>query len=151
MKKLVMASLAGVLALQCDAALAHPHGAIERLDTDGDGQVSREEFTLSERRRRFMPFARADRDGDGAITREEMLAGVESAARKRVQTMRERAIGRFDAMDTDGDSVVTRLEAEDHAFARLDADANGFVTEDEARAALDRGRERRFGRPKARC
>lgn len=55
---------------------------------------------FSARHRQLMPFARADRDGDGAITREEMLARVDSAARERAQTRRERAIGRFDAMDT---------------------------------------------------
>lgn len=149
MKKPGMAALAGLFTLQCASALAHSDGAVERLDRDGDRQVSREEFELSERHRALMPFARADRDGDGAITREEMLARVESAARERAQTRRERAIVRFDAIDIDGDRVVTRLEAEDHAFARLDADGNGFITEREARAVPDRGRKWRSARRRA--
>jgi Ca2+-binding EF-hand superfamily protein len=43
---------------------------IERMDSDGDGKLSREELSEREGRRGAM-FSRADANGDGAITRAE--------------------------------------------------------------------------------
>lgn len=45
---------------------------------------------------------------------------------------------------------MTRLEAEDHAFARRDADGNGFITEREARAVPDCGGNGRGAAPQER-
>jgi hypothetical protein len=48
---------------------AHQGRAMERLDTDGDGQLSLAEFTAS-----APLFDRADADGDGAVSRTEFDA-----------------------------------------------------------------------------
>ena len=141
MHRLVIGSMAGFFATLSLAVTAHP-GGIERLDVDGDGQVSREEFQLPEEHRGPRPLQRADLDGDGVITREELLASIDSATRERSEEMRERFIALFDEIDEDGNSVVTLEEVENHAFARLDADGNGFVTEEEAQAVRERRRER---------
>jgi hypothetical protein len=48
-------------------AIAQRGGPIDRLDTDDDGFISREEFEMPNHRR----AKRADADGDGAVTQEE--------------------------------------------------------------------------------
>jgi hypothetical protein len=122
-----------------------PGGGLLRMDADGDGQISREEFRPPEDRAGMGPFKRADADGDGAVTREEMnAAGAEHA-----QQMQAKMTARFNAMDADGNGVVTGEEAANHAFARMDADGDGFVTQEEARAAHDgKGRGKGHGKGK---
>lgn len=110
-----------------------PGGGLLRMDSDGDGQISREEFRPPEDRAGMGPFKRADADGDGAVSREELDAAGEEHA----QQMQARMTARFNAMDSDGNGVVTGEEAANHAFTRMDADGDGFVTEEEARAARD--------------
>ncbi len=149
MKKLLMVSTIGLLSVACLSFAAHPGKGMQRLDADGDGQISREEFQLPEQRRGPNPFARADTDGDGVITREELLASIESASQERSDAMRDRLVAMFDEADEDGNGVVTRQEMEDQAFARLDADGDGFITEEEARAMMERRREHRSQRQEA--
>lgn len=119
-------------------AAAQPEGGLLRLDSDGDGRISREEFQLPERHRKGGGMARADQDGDGVITRDEMLAAVGEETVERS----ERAVSRFDAADSDGNGVLTRQEMTDSAFSRLDGDGDGYVTEEEARHMHEQRRAR---------
>lgn len=71
MKKLFVLSLSA-LALSAPAALAedgHAHKSrmIEKLDTDKDGVVSKEEFDKANNER----FVKIDADSDGKITQDE--------------------------------------------------------------------------------
>ncbi|WP_200282230.1 EF-hand domain-containing protein [Rhabdochromatium marinum] len=105
MKKLTLVTCVGPLTLCGGLALAMPGGP------PGGGQFPPE----------------ADLDGDGHVTRDEMDL-------HRTNT--------FDMADTNGDGQLSLSELQTYeeaeratrqaeAFARLDADANGVVTEDE--------------------
>lgn len=121
---------------------AQPHGGLLQLDVDGDGQVSREEFQPPAGRGGSRLFRRADADRDGNLTRDEMLASIDASAEQ--QSKRRDSIPQmFDAMDSDGNGVVSSLEAQNHAFQRLDANGDGFVSETEAKTMREKRGQRR--------
>ena len=132
MKKTVAALTALALGAFATVALAEPgerHGRmIERLkaaDTNADGLISRSEAAalprLAER------FDEIDANKDGQVSFEELRAA-----------RGHRHGGHFKRMDTDNDGKVSRAEAlsaAEAAFNRADANGDGFVTQEEMRAA----------------
>lgn len=107
---------------------------IERIDTDGDGAISRAEMEAHHAAR----FEAADTNNDGGISFEEMQAARERRAAEHAQRM-------FARMDANGDGVITpdeQGEREHDPFARLDADGDGLITADE----LEGHKGPRFGR-----
>jgi Ca2+-binding EF-hand superfamily protein len=132
MKKTVAALTALALGAFATIAMADPgerHGRmLERLkaaDANADGLISRSEAAalprLAER------FEAIDANKDGQVSYEELRAS------------RGHRHGRhFKRMDTDNDGKVSRAEAlsaAEAAFARADANGDGFVTQEEMRAA----------------
>ncbi|MXN65778.1 calcium-binding protein [Stappia sp. GBMRC 2046] len=95
-------------------------GMFEELDTDGDGSISREEFTARTAGR----FASADTDNNGSITLEEFGAiWLDRADRRMV-----RAFQRF---DRDGDLKISRQEADrffGNLVARMDRNGDGALS-----------------------
>ena len=125
--------IAGALAMP---AVADGHGdhrkggermknAIKQMDANNDGAISFDEFRMPEGR--DAPEMRMDANGDGKITREE----VSEVATQRT----EEALTRFDAMDADGNGVVTQSERRRSAFNRMDGDGDGQITKSEFREA----------------
>ncbi|GAB4520119.1 MAG: EF-hand domain-containing protein [Amphiplicatus sp.] len=115
------------------ASAAGPDDRWEKLDKNGDGEISFNEMT---QRQRAM-FEAADANGDGAISRDEMKSFHE---KKRAE-MKAR---RFP--DNDGDGVVSKSEfraAADERFERLDKDGDGVLTEEEMKAGRHGWRGRR--------
>ena len=116
---------------------------LARVDADGDGMVSEDEFiaraesapTPQER------FAKRDRNDDGVLTADEMGRRHADRSGKR-RGHGERPGKRFKRVDSDGDGRWSEAEFLAHAeqrpepaelFARLDADGDGELTRDELR------------------
>ena len=99
--------------------------AVKQMDANNDGAISFDEFRMPEGR--DAPEMHMDANGDGEITRDE----VSEIATQRT----EEALARFDAMDADGDGVVTQGERRRASFNRMDGDGDGQITKSEFREA----------------
>ena len=122
---------------------APPRSLVERLDQDGDGLVSRDEFFADDHVPAMRMLARADADGDGAVTRAELEATVDDIAEERRERAERHVVRRFEELDEDGDGMIMRADVLEQAFYRLDSNGDGFIGEDEAQAAQDKRRQRR--------
>jgi Ca2+-binding EF-hand superfamily protein len=97
---------------------------MERLDADGSGDISTEEFG----NRRLERLRAADADGDGTLSVEEITAMMEL---RRAERREARILRRF---DIDGDGTITIEEQElqqEKRFALLDRDNDGVLQADE--------------------
>jgi hypothetical protein len=92
-------SLAGLAHAETTAPEGKPRGkpAIEKIDLDKDGKISREEFLSTGLERAENAFANLDTDGDGKISKEEFLAGK---AEQQAQA--------FERLDRNGDGILTK-------------------------------------------
>jgi len=135
------AVLAAGTAMAGDRGWAHGGGIAERMiariDSDGDGAVSRAEVDAFIDGR----FEASDADGDGEVTEAEMIAKAQ--ARAAVQ-----AAKRFARLDTNGDGRLSRREVESRAgvrfdcvFERVDGNGDGIVTPVELRGNRHAGRD----------
>lgn len=110
--------------------------AFQRLDRDGDGNVTREEFDLASERM----FTRLDRDGNGELTRPapDQSAGQKKDRGKGAMRGSRRGGGRvmelMERFDLDKDGKITRAEFDAvraEAFGEADADGNTSITLEE--------------------
>ena len=122
---------------------------LRMLDTDNDGAISLEEYTGAN-----MPMmSRIDADSDGFVSEQEYLNNLQTMGgrmrptpvpdqvggrqltdqqRERIaEQVEQRALGRFQAMDSDGDKKVSLLEYRQGTFKTLDRNQDGKVTADE--------------------
>ncbi|WP_367718636.1 acid-shock protein [Nitratireductor sp. GISD-1A_MAKvit] len=100
--------------------------SISRLDKDGDGAISIEEFSAVHIER----LKTADTDGDGVLSDAEL----QDMAMKRMADRRARRAAR--RLDIDGDGTVTIAEIErqqEKRFALMDANDDGKVDQREMR------------------
>jgi hypothetical protein len=121
--------------MMLDGPRGDPNAAFDRLDTNKDGSISREEFAAGREKRLERRIVMREQRRDGAGTPKD---GKE--VRKHVMRMHGR--GPFGAhmivmADTDKDGKITQAEAEALAlqhFDRMDSNKDGQVTPEERRA-----------------
>lgn len=104
-------------------SIAGPGGNrfLRHFDNDGDGRVSKQEFTDLETR-----FDRMDKNSDGYIDNDEL---------PRPRFKKGKRCGAFvDRVDSDSDGKISQEEfpGPKDRFAELDKDGDGYVTEEEA-------------------
>ncbi len=132
--------------------------ALAQIDTDGDGQLSLDEFVEARLARAEERFLTLDTDGDGLVTpddfdgerpeppegfdRDAFEACVEEAIGRELPERSEPGDGSLGA-DLDGDGAISidemLLNTEDRAVTRfdiLDRDDDGFVSAREFRRKL---------------
>ena len=134
-------ALMAAATLVAGAADAQGKRGQRRLDPDGDGKITQQEFVAS----RGAIFERIDLDHDGKITREELAAfraRMETAsAGAMIRSGKERAgaggggqLDRLESLARDG--VITRADwdaAIAKRFERLDTSHLGYLTPDQLR------------------
>jgi Ca2+-binding EF-hand superfamily protein len=124
--------LAAALVIAATPALARGPEDRKKFDPDGDGRIAVADLDAEHKAR----MAAADVDGDGYITQDEMKAQME----KRREEMRAKM---FPDANGDGSVDIGEFRAgADARFKELDANKDGQLTEEEARA----GHKRRGGR-----
>lgn len=99
--------------------------AFARLDTNGNGAISREEFLALRRQM----FAALDADGDGLLTRQEIEA-ARAAGSGGAQPRRSNQIWQQDA-NGDGRLTLTEYTARTRGFDFADSDGNGSLSQTE--------------------
>lgn len=151
----ISVALAGSLVFSV-AALAQDNegNRLSRLDTNGDGALSVEEFLASR------IAANVDADEDGSITLEEYIASIQRNVSERTrgdrqrrngdrpgagpnneqaqQRMQERLSERFEGFDADEDGIVTTAEYRIGRFNSLDQDGDGLIQNSELTAQRNR-------------
>jgi hypothetical protein len=137
-----VASVAGLL-FAATPALAggdKAHGehkgmaAMQMMDTNGDGQLSRDEHAAGARKM----FETMDGDKDGKVTATEMdAAHAQMAGKDMKKKGHMSAADKIKVVDTDGDGVLT---AQEHAtgattmFDKMDTNKDGSVSKAEHEA-----------------
>jgi len=136
----------------------NPERALERMDTNADGNVDDGEFVAARTRHVEDTFSRRDADNDGLLSREE-LQRRERADRPEIDRAEVIACvrefiadydpeshleDRFDAVDTNDDGYIDQLELSTalqarayKLFDRLDTDNDGFISLDEIEQGHD--------------
>jgi len=134
---------------QGGAGSKHKGNMIERLDQDGDGQLSIDEFSAAQQRRADPAeiFSRMDQDGDGFISQSEM-------PQRRGEGRGGQRGNMLQRLDQDGDGLLSmeefsavRHRRADPAerFSRIDQDGDGFISNAEIQKIRGQMRGRRHG------
>lgn len=143
----LMAAIVAGLTLVAVDAQAQEQGRPDfaTLDTDGNGSISQAELQAQGAAR----FATADTDGDGALSEAELLAQAAARSEGRATQMVARML---EHRDTNENGVLEQAELTPDAdraakrFARVDANDDGELSEDEFQNARPERGERRGGR-----
>lgn len=133
---ILAAALMGAAAYAQDATPPKPpHGGFDfaTLDTDKDGKVTKAEVAAL----RAAKVKAMDANADGKISADELAAPRIAAATDRINA---RAAEMVETMDSDGDELLSAAEmatrpGPEMVFDRIDANADGAVTQDEVDAA----------------
>lgn len=128
---------------------------IEKMDLDGNGQVTVEEATSNAGEH----FKKLDSDGDGLVTQEEMMSkfkahrGDKLANNPEMAEKMERVFDKkFSESDTDGDGAISESEfaarSEKH-IQKLDLNGDGVIEKEEAVSKIEEMRTKYKDKRKA--
>lgn len=140
----------GMMAEKGPVALAEAQtksaAMFDRMDVNSDGKIDAADREARVKER----FTRLDTDGNGSLSLEEFTAGREMRG-KRGEGMRDHHGKRGQGMhmmgkmaDTNNDGTITRAEFDAGVqahFAKMDANGDGTVTVEERQAAREQMRE----------
>ncbi|CAJ0795544.1 hypothetical protein LMG19083_02739 [Ralstonia psammae] len=127
---------------QSNARAGRPghHGGFKAIDTNGDGQVSRDEakgHAWLEKN-----FDQIDTNHDGQLSKDELAAWHKAHKGEMHEKMAQRFDAKFKAADKDNDGSLTKDEVQAgmprlaKSFDQIDANHDGKITEDEIRAYM---------------
>jgi Ca2+-binding EF-hand superfamily protein len=104
---------------------------LQRVDTNGDGAISKDEMLAARERM----FTKLDRNGDGAIDEKE-IEGARDAIMDRADAAQARLGNRWRRMDTNGDGKVSEDEFRNRMplFDLADRNGDGTLSADEIAA-----------------
>lgn len=131
-QNIILAAATVLVATITSAAYAAPSdkssiqtkAGFQKIDTNGDGKISRQEAASHNGLAKY--FDQIDTDKDGYLSREELKA---HHAKK--------VMAKFNAIDKDHDGRISRAEADAKApqiaknFDRLDKNKDGYLSQDE--------------------
>ena len=117
-------------------------GKIEKMDVDGDGNVTVEEAKTNAADH----FKKMDTDGDGLVTKEEMVTRFKDHRSDKTALSPEKEAKmksffdkKFTESDTDGDGSISEAEfvtkSEKH-LQKLDVDGDGVIEKEEVDAQM---------------
>ena len=101
----------------------------KKMDTNGDGKVTREEHASGAKQM----FTKNDANNDGALTVAELDAAMVAQGEKPGKHHKTSA-EKIQMIDQNGDGRITASEHEagtDQMFAKMDKDADGFLSKSE--------------------
>ena len=139
---LTLAPVALIAATNATTTTAAPapakgeHGWFKKVDTNGDGVITKDEALAAANARVEKEFATFDTNHDGQITQDEIKA-VHDAKRAEMEAKFD---ARFKQADTNGDGQLSKDEAQAgmpflaRAFDRLDTNKDGELSLDEIKA-----------------
>ncbi|MEP7245772.1 MAG: EF-hand domain-containing protein [Gammaproteobacteria bacterium] len=128
----------------------HEGAWFNRLDTNKDGAVSKEEAQAAADERVTKMFAELDTNHDGQITQDEVRAAHEA---KKAE-MEAKFAARVKQADTNGDGLLSKEEVQAglpmlaRGFDRLDTNKDGQLSSDELQAGHRMMMARRGGGPR---
>ena len=136
---LVTLAPAVLLAADPAAPAGGPRGEgqwFNRLDTNHDGVISKDEATAASEARTAKWFDKLDTNHDGMVTQDEIRAAAEA----RRAEMKAKAAARFKAADKNGDGFLSKEEAAAipmiaRNFDALDTNQDGQLSPEELAAA----------------
>lgn len=148
---LILSALAlpGISAAQDSPPAPGPHGMFERLDANGDGQVTWDEVQAA----RAAAVQGLDANGDGYLSKEEIVNFRLAQAKERIERQVDALFDRRDAngdgrlgadelLATGGFGEPGGMQMTRRLFDRIDTNGDGVITREEADAARARMQER---------
>lgn len=122
----------GATAMTGAAEAREPRFEFEALDSNNDGEITREEMA----ERSSARFSQTDANGDGMLSLSELEAAGHERAKKRATRMMEKLDANDDGQLTKDEMQAARRGGPDRMFKRADADGDGAITKAEFDAVM---------------
>jgi hypothetical protein len=117
-----------------------PDAEFSKMDTDGDGKISADEWAAAHKER----FSKMDTNGDGKLSTDELKAGMEKHEKmmgKAPAGAKEMMSEKIKMMDTNNDGMISEEEfvaGSKTMFDKLDTDHDGYLTKAELKAGHEK-------------